>query len=1042
MLKDANPGSSSGASSSYGSGMFMNFNGSLYFLGSTSGFGVTTDIFRTDGTPQGTVPIGMPIGVLTNGYGNGILGAISSGLIVGVNGASIGREPFLVVPGATANQAPSIDPVADQVMDINQTLTIQLNASDPDAGQTLTYSLGSFSSFASLNPATHQLTITPTFSGTFYITAVVTDSDSPAYYDSTTFRVVVNGPNQAPTLSPIADQAINVNGTLTIQAQATDPDLGQTLTYSLAAGAPAGASINPSTGLVSFQPPGLGSYAITVIVTDSGSPVLSDSTTFNVVATDNQAPVVDPVASQTAAVGQTLTIPITAADPDAGQTLTYSLVGMTFGASINPTTGVVTFSPLLPGTYQLTVKVADDGAVPLSVMTTFPVVVSATNQAPTIDSIADQTVGVNQVLTLTASAHDSDAGQILTYSLGAGAPSGASINASSGNITFQSAVTGSYAITVIATDNGTPALSASTLFNVVVVNTNHAPTVAAVADQTATVGQTLTVNLSATDPDAGQTLTYSLGAGAPAGAAINATTGVVTFLTSTAGTYHIPVVVTDSGTPALTATTTINVVAHQPNHLPSVQPIDNQTATVGQALTINVIATDPYDGQPVMYSLGDGAPAGASIDAATGVFTFTPSAAGMYTITIVVVADNGTQPVGVSNTFHVVATSANQAPTINPVAALATGVNRTLTIPITASDPDNGQTLTYSLGDGAPAGATIDAATGVVTYKPTKAGTYHIPVVARDSGTPALSASTTITVNAYGVVPQDFNGDGLTDYAVYRQSSGYWIVRQPTGGNILVGMGDPYQGDTAAPGDYDGDGKTDFAVYRPSLGLWVMRQSSGGTTFAYMGDPNQGDVAAPGDYDGDGKTDLAVYRPNTGLWIIHYSNGGGLVTFMGDPNQGDVATPGDYDGDGKTDLAVYRPSTGLWIVRGTKVGTHVTYFGDPSQGDVPAPADFDNDGLADFTVFRPSGALWISRKSSGGMLVTNMGDPAAKDVASNTSPYFQRKLFLGDPVAASSVSATQFVPVTTQASSVPRPSKLTTAYKPASSPLWINGTNT
>jgi hypothetical protein len=162
---------------------------------------------------------------------------------------------------------------------------------------------------------------------------------------------------------------------------------------------------------------------------------------------------------------------------------------------------------------------------------------------------------------------------------------------------------------------------------------------------------------------------------------------------------------------------------------------------------------------------------------------------------------------------------------------------------------------------------------------------------------------------------------------------------------------------------------------------------------------------------------------------------------MGDPSQGDVAAPGDYDGDGKADLTVYRPNLGLWIVRYHTGSTFVTYMGDPNHGDIAAPADFDNDGLADFTVFRPGVALWISRKSSGGMLVTNMGDPAAKDVASNTSPYFQQKLFLGDSVAASSVSATQFVPVTTQAASVPRPSKVTTAYKP-SSPLWINGTNT
>ncbi len=118
---------------------------------------------------------------------------------------------------------------------------------------------------------------------------------------------------------------------------------------------------------------------------------------------------------------------------------------------------------------------------------------------------------------------------------------------------------------------------------------------------------------------------------------------------------------------------------------------------------------------------------------------------------------------GASATANGKLTVLNRAPTITQLPELTAdeGSNVSLDLASGSGDPDPGQTLTYSLSQGGPALATIEAATG--RFQWTAGGSDEtFTVVATDSGTPQLQASRSFTIKVRGVAPTVDAGSSIT----------------------------------------------------------------------------------------------------------------------------------------------------------------------------------------------------------------------------------------------------------------------------------------
>ncbi len=632
-------------------------------------------------------------------------------------------------------------------------------------------------------------------------TVVVTASDGNLT-DTITVTISVTDVNEAPTFATgtTISSISATNGTAITSVtlpEATDPDANTTLTYTVTPALPAGLTFTASTRILAGTPTAV-SASTTYTYTASDSNLSATLTfTIQVSAPANNAPTFTDGATTTRSVaentasGQNIGTAVAATDAD-NDTLTYTLGGDDASSfSIVSNTGQLQTSAALDretkASYSVTITADDGNTTNNTDSIDVTINVTNVNEAPTFAtttatrSVAENTA-TNQNIGAALTATDVDSGTTLTYSIPTTGDAAAfSIDSNTGQLKTKDALNyendNSYTVVVTASDGN---LSDTITVTISVTNVNEAPSFSSSDRVTLSVAENTAANTNigdafqATDPDSGDTVTYSLQRADKTSFRIDANTGqlkthaALDYETKTSY-INLAVRATDSGGLVSSVLVTVNVTNVNDN-----SPVFTEGASTTRSIAENtafgtnigtpVAATDA-DNDTLSYTLGGTNAAsfyivGTSGQLRTGSATLDYETKSSYSVTINVSDGNGgSDSIAVTiNVTDVDESPANSAPvftdgtsttrTVAENTALGTYVGSAV-----AATVANNATLTYTLGGADAASFIIDSSSGqlrtnaAIDYEVKNSYTVTVDV----SGSNGGSDSITVTINVTDV---------------------------------------------------------------------------------------------------------------------------------------------------------------------------------------------------------------------------------------------------------------------------------------------------
>ena len=319
---------------------------------------------------DGITPEGIPYYDITKLVSGGILepGELTSTDTLKFYNPEKAQFSYDLVFLSQLNQVPEFKAAPDAEALVGKGYVYSAIAVDTD-GDVLTYSLLEKPQGMEIDSETGTISWNPVAGdiGNHAVTVEASDGKGGVAQQKYVLSAINPPPNRPPifTSTPVVDAAVNTP--YTYEAIAKDPD-SNPLTYTLVS-SPAGMSVNPSTGQLTWTPTSdqLGLFEVVLKVTDGQGGTTEQA--FKIQSQKepgNHAPIITSEPETKAYASKGYTYQLSSVDPDLDP-LEYSLAAAPLGIKIDPNTGQITWNNLTSsdvGQHEVTVKVKDNrGAV-------------------------------------------------------------------------------------------------------------------------------------------------------------------------------------------------------------------------------------------------------------------------------------------------------------------------------------------------------------------------------------------------------------------------------------------------------------------------------------------------------------------------------------------------------------------------------------------------------------------------------------------------------------------------------------------------------